>query len=292
MKKHKNCLICNSNHLKQMDGYYAKHQLIKCKDCSFVFMENIPSLQELDNYYSAYSYASESYLSPITIKSYNSTLDEFEKFRKTNKILDVGCGNGWFLEEARKRGWEVYGTEYSETAIKICKEKGIEMIQGQLLSDTFSEDKFDVITSFEVLEHINNPIEDTSHIYSFLRKGGQFYVTTPNFNSLLRFHLKQDYNVITYPEHLSYYTKKTINKLFKNQGFKKVKLQTTGISITRFKASKKNNSEELISEVSADEKLRQKIDSKPYLEYVKKFVNYTLSLFGIGMTLKAYYIKK
>jgi 2-polyprenyl-3-methyl-5-hydroxy-6-metoxy-1,4-benzoquinol methylase len=166
------------------------------------------------------------------------------------------------------------------------------MKSGKLNPDTFSNGEFDVITSFEVIEHINNPREDTSHIYNFLRKGGLFYLTTPNFNCYLRFHLKADYNVIVYPEHLTYYTKRTLKKILREQGFKAVKVLTTGISITRLKTSKKVKSEKLVSKESSDEKLRQQIAKKWYLESMKIIANKLLTIFGIGLSLKGYFIKK
>jgi len=292
MTKHKHCLICSSDKIKKLQGYYNKHGLVKCKSCGLVFMENIPTIDELDKHYSKYSYSSDGYLSPLTIQSYNLLLDEFEPYRKTNKILDVGCGRGWFLQEAKKRGWNVYGTEYSEEAIKICKSNGLEMNVGKLESNTFSNEEFDIITSFEVIEHINNPLEETSYIFNFLRKGGLFYLTTPNFNCYLRFYLKEDYNIIGYPEHLTYYTKRTLKKLLSQQGFKAVKILTTGISITRLKTSKKKNSEKLISKESSDEKLRQQIAGKWYLESIKIIANKLLTKFGIGLSLKGYFIKK
>lgn len=125
MKKHTKCLICNSENIKKIPTYYENKGLIKCKKCGFVFMEQIPTAQELDTYYKSYSYSGEQYLSPLTILSYNLLLDEFEKYRKTNKILDVGCGRGYFLKEAKKRGWEIYGTEYSDKAIELCTNAGI-----------------------------------------------------------------------------------------------------------------------------------------------------------------------
>jgi len=291
MAKHKHCLTCNSDKIKKMQAYYDKHELVQCKSCGLVFMENIPTIKELDKYYSKYSYSSTGYLSPITVQSYNSLLDEFEPFRKTNKMLDIGCGRGWFLQEAQKRGWNVYGSEYSEEAIKICESNGLEMKEGKLQPDTFPNEEFDIITSFEVIEHINNPIEETSHIYNFLRKGGLFYLTTPNFNSYLRYYLKDGYNIIGYPEHLTYYTKSTLKKLLTKKGFKTSKVLTTGISITRLRTSKKANIEKLISEQSSDEKLRQQFAKKWYLKYVKVIANNLLSIFGIGISLKGYFVK-
>jgi 2-polyprenyl-3-methyl-5-hydroxy-6-metoxy-1,4-benzoquinol methylase len=289
---HTKCLICECSNLIKLNDYYEKNGLVKCQSCEFVFMEKIPTLEELNMHYSNYSYTDEAYYSPLTKDVYNSLLDEFEKYRKTGKILDIGCGRGWFLTEAKKRGWEIYGTEYSEAAIELCKENGINMKAGKLEKSTFNNEMFDVITSFEVIEHINNPIEEMKNIHSFLRQGGLFYFTTPNFNSILRYYLKSDYDVIGYPEHLSYYTRKTINKLMLNSGFRLNKFLSTGFSITRLKRSKNNSNEELISNESSDEKLRHQISKKWYLGVSKKIINYFLTLFGIGMTLKGYYVKK
>ncbi|MDO9000756.1 MAG: class I SAM-dependent methyltransferase [Bacteroidota bacterium] len=291
MEKHKKCLVCENDRLIPLKGYYDKHGLVKCSSCNFVFMERIPSLQELNDYYSSYSYDSVQSLSSITVKRYEELLDEFEKYRKTNKILDVGCGRGWFLIEAKKRGWEVYGTEFSELAIKLCIEKGINMTEGILDSSKFDTKDFDVITSFEVIEHINNPNQELEAIYNLLRKDGLFYVTTPNFNSLMRYYLKADYNVISYPEHLSYYTKSTLNFVAKRHSFLPIKFQSTGISVTRLNASKNQEEENSVIKEDSDEVLRKKIESKWYLGLAKAILNKLLSFTNSGLTLKGYYKK-
>ena len=293
--EHSHCLICNSEKLKHMSGYEHAF-LTKCSDCGFVFSSRNPTLSELEEYYNGYG--RNDYLSPITIKRYHEILDQFESSRKTNKLLDVGCGIGYFLEVAKKRGWEVYGTEYTEEAIKICESKGIQMKQGILDPTHYDLESFDVITSFEVIEHINNPQIEISHISSLLRKGGLFYVTTPNFNSLLRYYLGPKYNVIGWPEHLSYYTPSTINKLIKKYQFKKVFIQTTGISITRFLTSKKPatakeilEGTEFIAADTQDEILRNSFETNKILGLAKKTINGLLSLSGKGDALKGLFQK-
>ncbi len=92
-------------------------------------------------------------------------------------------------------------------------------------AENYDLESFDVITSFEVIEHINNPSEELNTFNRLLRKKGLVYVTTPNFNSLLRYRFKAAYDVICYPEHLSYYTKSTIKNYFKNQDFKELKFR-------------------------------------------------------------------
>jgi len=289
MSLHSHCLVCNSSNLKPLSAYQKAH-LCKCGSCGFVFAQKIPTEQELIEYYDGYG--RNDYLSPVTIKRYNELLDAMEPFRKSNKLLDVGCGIGYFLEVAKERGWEVHGTEYTDRAMEICTAKGIQMKQGKLDPANYEPGSFDVITSFEVLEHINNPLEETNNFNQLLRKGGLVYLTTPNFNSLLRHRLKERYNVITYPEHLSYYTPSTLKKIFTQCGFRKLKIQTTGISLTRLKTSQGQTSQAFISETSDDEQLRNKIEEKKYLQLAKNMVNGTLTLCGVGDSLKGWFVKK
>lgn len=287
--KHKQCLICNSERLKILPTYSIAF-LCRCQSCGFIFSQSIPTPEELENHYKGYG--RNDYLSPITIKRYEELLDTMEPFRKTNKLLDVGCGIGYFLEVAKKRGWEVYGTEYTDEAIRICEEKGLTMNKGKLNPENYDLGQFDIITSFEVIEHINNPNEELNNFHQLLRSGGLVYVTTPNFNSLLRYRLKAAYNVITYPEHLSYYTPRTLKKLFRKNGFTSLKVVTTGISLTRLKTSSGKSDQGIISENSDDEKIRTKMESKWHLQLAKRFVNNTLTLFGVGDSLKGWFIKK
>ena len=288
MNEHHKCIVCNSKALTNLNDY-KDHHLSRCKKCGFVFAKKIPSVKELEEHYKGYG--RNDYLSPITIKRYNELLDTFEKYRKTNKILDVGCGIGYFLEVARGRGWDVYGTEYTDEAIQICLSKGINMQKGILSSRNYQSEEFDVITSFEVIEHINNPVDELTNFHKLLRKEGLVYLTTPNFNSLLRYRLKSEYNVICYLEHLSYYTPKTLNKLFTSVGFKTKKIQSTGISLTRLKTSKGVSKQSFISKESDDEKIRGQIENKKYLKLLKYLINSLLTIIGKGDALKGYFIK-
>ncbi len=197
-----------------------------------------------------------------------------------------------FLVEAKNRGWDVHGTEYTDEAIAVCKRKGITMKQGKLSKDWFPEGHFDIVTSFEVIEHINNPREETANINHILREGGLFYFTTPNFNAIERYVLKEKYNVIEYPEHLCYYTKKTINYLLKNAGFRKLRLLTTGFSISRLKVSMGNAaSNERSINNSTDERIRASFETNRLKKFVKKTINSALNIFGVGSSLKGWYLK-
>lgn len=289
------CVLCGSSRIKPLKGY-EHATLAKCQSCGMVFSTANPTLEELENYYSGYG--RNDYLSPITVKRYHEILDQFENARKTNRLLDVGCGIGYFLEVAKTRGWEVHGTEYTDKAIEICQAKGITMHKGPLDPANYDAESFDVITSFEVIEHINAPNPEIEHIAKLLRKDGLFYITTPNFNSTLRYYLGPKYNVIGWPEHLSYYTPSTLSKLLQRHRFKKVYVRATGISVTRLLSSKKTSTAEEIREGTAfiaentqDEQLRNRFESNPLLGFAKKSLNAALSFTGKGDALKGLFKK-
>lgn len=272
---------------------YKEARLLKCQTCGFVFSQRNPTEKELSDYYAKYSYSDNYYLSPLTSLRYERLLDEFALYKKNNRILDIGCGNGQFLEVAKKKGWEIWGTEYSKEAVLQAQKKGLNVLHGRLDEVLDDLPKFDVITSFEVIEHIINPESEIDLMKNILGPGGVVYITTPNFNSVLRYLLKQRYDVITYPEHLSYFTRKTLNYLMKEKGFDVKRIETTGFSLSRLKSGfNKSKSENPFTPVSTDEVLRNYLESNKILQYVKSITNKIFTISGTGLSLKGLFVKK
>jgi SAM-dependent methyltransferase len=286
--EHNKCLVCKSDKLKRKNGF-EKHHLCKCGFCRFVFCQLIPTQEELNEVYEGYG--RNDYLSDLTIQAYERVLDSLEPYRKTNKLIDVGCGIGYFVEVATKRGWDVYGTEFTQEAVEICEKKGAKMKLGVLNPKNYAPGSFDVVTSFEVIEHINNPREELGNFHKLLRKGGVVYCTTPNFNAIERFQLGANWNVLGYPEHLSYYTPGTLKRVFSETGFVPKKVLATGVSLTRIKKSQGKSDQAIISAASDDEKLRNQIARNPLLGIAKDIINWKLTFFGVGNSLKGWFEK-
>jgi len=288
VNKHISCLQCNSKSLKPLTRY-SKAYLVQCNQCSFIFSEKIPTTSELIAHYNTYH--RDDSISSITLKRYEELTSNMNYFKKNNTWLDVGCGNGHLLSVSKKNGWDAYGVEFTETAVAISRAKGITVFKGELDIKDYTENKFDVITFIEVLEHINNPNQELSAFNYLLRKGGALYITIPNFNSLSRFLFKEKWNIIEYPEHLCYYTRKSLHNALIKNGFEKISLVTTGFSMSRLEMSIKSN---VVSNTVnfKDEHLRDLTENKLWARLSKRIVNKILKITSSGDTIKALYIKK
>lgn len=104
--QHTKCLISGSLNIYPLKGY-EKNYLVKCKSCGSFFCYRILTEDELKKHYANYPIG-YNVNSEITRKRINEVLNEFEKYRKNNTILDVGCGPGLFLIEAKKRGCRIW----------------------------------------------------------------------------------------------------------------------------------------------------------------------------------------
>lgn len=278
---HTHCTVCGSANIGVLSKEYSHAYLVRCLSCDLVFGERIPTTEELIEHYA--KYPRHTSISPLTVKRYEELLEQFEPYRRTNKILDVGCGDGHFLEVARKKGWQVFGTEYTREACEPGRTKGIIMHEG-LIQSFESENNFDVVTSFEVLEHITDAPEHVAAIQKLMRKGGLFYFTTPNFDSLSRRWLGGKWKIIEYPEHLTYFSPSTVEKLLVKAGLQKLNIISTGITLRQFPNEREHYA-------TSEERFRNSIEASGGLRFAKRFVNFWLTQLGLGDSLKGYFVK-
>src|ERR1051326_2853193 len=100
------------------------------------------------------------------------------------KLLDVGCGDGLFLNRMRGLGWEVDGVDFDERAIKNAQAKyHLDLHHGDLQSVKFGDGQFDAVTLSHVIEHVPEPIDLLREVERILKRGGRAVVTTPNNGS-------------------------------------------------------------------------------------------------------------
>jgi SAM-dependent methyltransferase len=139
--------------------------------------------------------------------------------RQTGRVLDVGCGNGDFLVSLKERGWEAYGTDFSNAACEFARAKGISVHQGPLASASFSGKLFDVVTLWHVLEHLSDPTVELIEIRRILRDDGLLIIQVPNSNSITLKLCGIHWLPLDLPRHLQHFTPSTLNQLLRQTGF-------------------------------------------------------------------------
>jgi len=228
------CPICSNKHIEKywaMPGY----RLSKCPKCTMVWdhfpPDNITSQYE-KNYFSNENpkggYANYFEGMEINKKTFNDRLKKLEKhFNKKVKLLDVGCALGDCLLVAKNLGWEnIYGLELSKYASDFAKKRGLKIYNGTLLKNKINQ-KFDLITMQDVIEHVENPIQNLQAAYNLLNKKGVIYLVTPDVGGLWHKILKRFWYHYKPGEHIMYFSEKSIKKALQKSGFNNIKTSKT-----------------------------------------------------------------
>ena len=215
------CNLCNSKNYKKRKGTVRDNknlEIFECGDCGLVFLSEDNHINE------AFYENSNMHQSFDFYKWRNETLVddtrryEFLKSSLVNKkVLDFGSGNGGFLKLTKNISKKVLGVELEKAIIPFYKEENIPF-ENNL--DNIS-DKFDIITSFHVIEHIKEPLKILDKLKNLLDDNGRLIIEVPNANdALLTIYENEAFSNFTYWScHLYLYTQHTLNLLAKQAGF-------------------------------------------------------------------------
>lgn len=139
---------------------------------------------------------------------------------RTGRLLDIGSGAGLFIAAAARRNWSAVGLELSSTGVEFARTKlGVDARQGTAESLASLGETFDVVTMFDVIEHLYDPVEVLRLSRSVLRRGGLVMISTPNYDALSRLALGTDWAILSPLEHLYYFTAKTLRQAFYLAGY-------------------------------------------------------------------------
>lgn len=214
------CYICDSNNYRLITKK-SKYSIVKCKKCDFVFTTPIPNREELDKYYQRFDYKDSLTAENIIRSDAKRSLGKIGSFfEKSGDILDVGSGRGYFLDEARKLGWNTFGVDASELVTDYAKNiLHLNIFHNDIFS-FHSTRTFDLVTLNQVIEHFVNPKELIIKCSKNLNGGGLLYIATPNIESISAKVLKENFDHFIPPEHLGYFSQYTLKRLLEELGFK------------------------------------------------------------------------
>jgi len=173
------CPLCEADSLGVLD---STANLCECRRCGYVFNNPRPTLAALISFYSQPTkYDQWLAEEPARDALWTRRLRLLRPIAKPGSLLDVGAGIGQFLAIARPYFSEVCGTEVSESAIHIARQRyNLQLFAGELQSVEFGNKKFDNITIFHVLEHVPNPRQVIEKCASLLVDGGTLTIAVPN----------------------------------------------------------------------------------------------------------------
>ncbi len=189
-----------------------------CRNCGTLFLNPKPSQKFLENYYAkkfAYSAGEENEM--LIRQRAISILTKLKHLNpKGSSLLDIGSGYSFFIDEAKKLGFEVKGIEPSKELFRNSVNYLTEFVNHETFEEFYLKNrnkKFDFITLIHVIEHVSNPIDTINKAIKLLKPRGILYIETPNLDSHLFYSEKYNYTFLTPPDHLWLFSQTSLKKI-------------------------------------------------------------------------------
>ena len=241
----RNCPLCDEyyNDTYKLGYVTNSFPVIKCPRCSFVYLNKSPLYEELKeniawekSYYKEIKSRSKS--RPINHKLSTLTRWRFKivpksdfsslifEYSQAGKVLDIGCGDGTKLSNLNDK-FTPYGIEISKTLSKAAnlffKQYGGSCINEPAIDGLrkIGDNSYVAITLYCYLEHESNPLKVLKECYRVLKDSGIIIIKVPNFNSINRHIMGKKWCGFRFPDHLNYFTPKSLNSMLQEAGFSK-----------------------------------------------------------------------
>jgi SAM-dependent methyltransferase len=237
MVSHNVCPLCHSHgtflYLKCTDYLLTKEEfdLSKCSECGFVFTREYPDETSITGYYDSDDYIShddraKGFLNQVYLLARNIMLHRKKRIvenatgLKKGKILDIGCGTGYFAGTMKKGGWNVTGIEPNKKARDFGSGRfTIDVISPEKIS-ALPDNGFDCITMWHVMEHLHDPFKYANEISRLLKSRGICITALPNIDSLDACHYSSFWAAYDVPRHLWHFSPDTFSFFAEKTGFK------------------------------------------------------------------------
>jgi SAM-dependent methyltransferase len=207
------CAESDFSYLFQKKG----RDFYRCNRCGIELQNPLPTISELSAYYDA-SFESGMYqtfvaASDMKIMTARRRLKEIARFVPfSGRWLDVGCANGVFVEAANELGMQAEGVELSRNAVRIGRERGLDLHSGTL-DDLPNLPAYDVICAFDVLEHVLDPKGFFAAAVNRLKGSGYLVVTVPDAGGLVKKLMGKNWYFYIPEEHLHYFNRRNLAQL-------------------------------------------------------------------------------
>ncbi len=257
--------------------------LYRCRTCGFV--SGRPARELGVEHYAGYYHAAV-LDAPPPVARYDEWLARAEIEVGRGTLLEVGAGSGAFARAALRRGWQVDATEISRSGLDVLRTTGARVFAGDLTQAGYAAASFDCAVSLEVLEHLPAPGRELLELRRVLRPGGLLLLSTPSFAGLTRRGLGLRWRVID-PEHLGYFTARTLRAALRSAGFARASVSSRGLDVWAWRRPAAGD-EIARFDPQAAAATRERVDGSRLLHAAKEGVHGLLGLTGLGDSLLAW----
>lgn len=220
-------------------------QLSRCRACTHLFVSSGLDSDTLASAYSRGYYKANDaepgtgyrdYLgdSARRISGFEWRLRQIEAHcQERGRLLDFGCAVGLFVKVAADAGWQAVGYERSEWAAEYGRSHlGVQIHVGSMAEVLTDAPPFDVVSMWDVLEHLEDPSESLRWVRSRLRSGGLLALNTVNAGSLGARLAGRRWRHIAPPHHLQYFSRRSLERLLSQQGFEICSAEANGVMLS------------------------------------------------------------
>lgn len=211
--------------------YRQHHAIVQCRQCGLVYANPRPNEEEVLKAY-------QEVVDPLYLREERGRLLTFRRYLRAveevvgpsqggGRLLDVGCYTGLFLQVAQERGWEAWGVEPCHWAAEEGRHRGLTILEGRLREGSLPAESFDVLTFWDVVEHLFDPRATFAEAWRVLKPGGWIIIHTMNMESWLARLLGPHWPWLM-EMHLYYFSPRTLMRLLEQVGFTPVKTARLG----------------------------------------------------------------
>ena len=204
-------------------------EFVRCHDCQHVYLSPRPAKSELSTIYPSNYYAWEEGGNPLVarvrrrweggkVKLYRNWVGEGPR-----RILDVGCGNGRFLELLRDfgpAGWQLEGIDFDAQVAEQCRARGFRTQVSRVEDFDPGGDRYDAVVMLQLIEHVEDPAALSARVFDILEPGGCFIIETPNLAGLdYDLFRRRHWGHYHFPRHWNLFSTPALHRLLEERGF-------------------------------------------------------------------------
>jgi 2-polyprenyl-3-methyl-5-hydroxy-6-metoxy-1,4-benzoquinol methylase len=202
-------------------GYGRHHTIVECQQCGLVYTDPRPDGHDIVETYQAVEdplYVEEREGRVLTFEHHLEPLERLTGPPNGRRLLDVGCYTGIFVEIATRHGWEAWGVEPSCWAVEHAHAQGLHVVQGTLETTDLPEAHFDLVTMWDVIEHVTDPRGTLQQAHRLLKPDGLLVVHTIDIDSIFARLMGAHWPWLM-EMHLYYFSRRTLRAMLEACGF-------------------------------------------------------------------------